>query len=168
MTKENKNIFGKNLSYYMLENDITRNTLCKDLGFKYMTVSDWINGKTYPRIDKIEALANYFGIQKSDLIEDKRHNKSLSKKETNILDNYRNSNDLGKEKIHTYSKDIVALYPALDFYSLSLEEKKSYISSLDIRYRAYGGTKSISGMDESEIDTLYQLLQVSGEIDGNR
>ena len=36
---------------------------------KYSTLSDWINGNKYPRIDKIEILANYFGIEKSDLIE---------------------------------------------------------------------------------------------------
>ena len=35
------------------------------------TFSDWINAKTYPRIDKIELLANYFGVLKSDLVEDK-------------------------------------------------------------------------------------------------
>ena len=32
-------------------------------------MSDWVNGKKFPRIDKIELLAQYFGIQKSDLIE---------------------------------------------------------------------------------------------------
>ena len=32
---------------------------------------DWVNAKTYPRIDKIELMANFFGIDKSDLIEDK-------------------------------------------------------------------------------------------------
>lgn len=36
------------------------------------TFSDWINAKTYPRIDKIELMANYFGIEKSDLVEDKK------------------------------------------------------------------------------------------------
>jgi transcriptional regulator with XRE-family HTH domain len=48
-----------------------RNDLVRDLGFKYPTLSDWINGKIYPRIDKIEILANYFGIEKSDLIEER-------------------------------------------------------------------------------------------------
>ena len=49
----------------------TRNTICDDLGFKYTTFTDWVNGNKYPRIDKIEILANYFGIKKSDLIEEK-------------------------------------------------------------------------------------------------
>ena len=49
--------------------------MCNDLGFVYSTFSDWLNGKKYPRIDKIEMMANYFGISKADLVE--RHtNKS--------------------------------------------------------------------------------------------
>lgn len=67
----NKEIFSGNLKFYMQKFDKTRNDICDDLGFKYTTFSDWVNGKKYPRIDKIEMLANYFGVEKSDLIEDK-------------------------------------------------------------------------------------------------
>lgn len=48
-----------------------RTDICNDLGFKYTTFTDWYNGNKYPRIDKIEILAKYFGVLKSDLIEDK-------------------------------------------------------------------------------------------------
>ena len=65
----NKEIFAKNLRRYMEEHEKTRRDLCDDLGFSYMIVSDWCNAKKYPRIDRIEKLANYFGIEKSDLIE---------------------------------------------------------------------------------------------------
>lgn len=65
----NKDIMATNIKYYMEKLDIDRNKLCSDLNLKYMTVSDWINAKTYPRIDKIEMLAQYFGINKSDLVE---------------------------------------------------------------------------------------------------
>lgn len=67
----NKEIFQKNLKYYMELNRKDRNDICRDLGFAYTTFSDWYNGKIYPRIDKIEMLANYFNIKKSDLIENK-------------------------------------------------------------------------------------------------
>lgn len=67
----NKEIFSGNLKFYMQKFDKTRNDICEDLGFKYTTFSDWVNGKKYPRIDRIEMLANYFGVEKSDLIEDK-------------------------------------------------------------------------------------------------
>ena len=67
----NKEIFSRNLKRLMNENNIDRNTLCKNLNFRYSTVSEWISAKKYPRIDKIEMLANYFNVKKSDLIEDR-------------------------------------------------------------------------------------------------
>lgn len=66
----NKATMGKNIQYYMDLFGMTRSDLCKALGFKYTTVTDWINGNRYPRIDKIEMMANYFGISKSDLVEE--------------------------------------------------------------------------------------------------
>lgn len=66
---DNKRIFANNLTYYMKINKIDRYKLCDDLGFNYSTVSEWLQAKKYPRIDKIEMIANYFHIKKSDLIE---------------------------------------------------------------------------------------------------
>lgn len=68
---DNKNIFAKNLQKYMDLNQKTRRDVCDALGFSYYTFTDWVKGKKYPRMDKVEMLANYFGILKSDLIEDK-------------------------------------------------------------------------------------------------
>lgn len=66
----NKEIMAKNIKRYMESHGVDRNKICADLGIKYTTFSDWINAKTYPRIDKIELIANYFGVSKSDLVED--------------------------------------------------------------------------------------------------
>lgn len=68
----NKEIFSRNLRELMEQAGKDRNRVCDDLGFKYSTFNDWYNGNKYPRIDKIEMLANYFGVMKSDLIEDKQ------------------------------------------------------------------------------------------------
>lgn len=72
----NKETMSKNIQYYMELNKKTRQDICDALGFKYSTLTDWINANTYPRIDKIEMLANYFGIEKSDLIEEMQPRKS--------------------------------------------------------------------------------------------
>lgn len=69
----NKKIMAKNIQYYMDLYNKTRNDICQDLGIKYTTFTDWIKANTYPRMDKIELMANYFNIEKSDLIEE--HNK---------------------------------------------------------------------------------------------
>lgn len=67
----NKEIFAKNLNYYMTENEKTRKDIGEALNISYYTVTDWATAKKYPRMDKVERLANYFGISKSDLIEEK-------------------------------------------------------------------------------------------------
>ena len=66
----NKITMSNNLKKYLKINNISRNQLSESLGISYSTISDWINGKAYPRIDKIEMMANYFGINKSDLVEE--------------------------------------------------------------------------------------------------
>lgn len=66
----NKEVMAKNISRFMKENNVDRKKLSDDLKVKYTTLSDWINAKTYPRIDKIELLADYFNITKADLVED--------------------------------------------------------------------------------------------------
>lgn len=73
----NKEIFAKNLKYYMDYYEKDRTKICDDLNIPYTTFTDWYNATTYPRIDKIELLANYFNIKKSDLIEDKYKNSNL-------------------------------------------------------------------------------------------
>ena len=71
-TEENKRIMARNIKRYMEQKGVTNQQLCDALDFKYTTFMDWIKGVTYPRIGKVEAMANYFGCEKSDLIEDKK------------------------------------------------------------------------------------------------
>lgn len=67
----NKEVFSKNLKYYIDKCGKDRRELAEIWGFPYSTVSEWVNGRKYPRIDRIEIMADYFGILKSDLIEEK-------------------------------------------------------------------------------------------------
>lgn len=66
---DSRRIFAENLTRLMRQNQKTQSDLVTDLNIKQTTLSDWINGKNFPRIGKIELLANYFNVQKSDLIE---------------------------------------------------------------------------------------------------
>lgn len=82
---DNKNIFASNLKRYMNLNNKSRKDVCEALGFSYFTFSDWVNGKKYPRMDKVEMLANYFGILKSDLIEEKTEEHREMQQKNDIL-----------------------------------------------------------------------------------
>lgn len=71
MAQWSKDIFAKNLRKYMERAGKSQKEMAEISGVSTATFSDWINAKKYPRIDKIEILADYFGILKSDLIEEK-------------------------------------------------------------------------------------------------
>ena len=66
---ELKEIMARNIRHYMSVHNVTATDVCKACGFKQNTFSDWVNAKTYPRIDKIEIMAWFFQIEKSWLIE---------------------------------------------------------------------------------------------------
>lgn len=84
---DNKNIFASNLKRYMKLHGKSRREIAETLGLSYFTFSDWVNGKKYPRMDKVEMLANYFGILKSDLIEEKtEEHKEMQKNNDTITD----------------------------------------------------------------------------------
>lgn len=67
----NKDIMSANINRLLEEKGKTRKEACEEMGIGYSTFTEWANGRKYPRIDKIEKMANYFGVLKSDLIESK-------------------------------------------------------------------------------------------------
>lgn len=84
-TTENKKIMARNIKKYMEKKGITNKQICADLDFKYTTFMDWKKGVTYPRIGKVEAMANYFGCEKSDLIENKPENFDETQKKADSI-----------------------------------------------------------------------------------
>lgn len=69
--KWSKKIFARNLRRYMELSGKNQKELAEIAGVTPPTFNEWINEKKFPRIDRIQRLADYFGILKSDLIEDK-------------------------------------------------------------------------------------------------
>lgn len=109
--EENKLIMARNIQRYMDQRGITRQQLCDALDIKYTTLRDWLKGFTYPRIGKVEAMANYFGCEKSDLIEDKKEkptdNDGLSEKRKALIDFAMSVPDDKAEMILRVMKSIV-------------------------------------------------------------
>ena len=110
----NKDILSKNLKKYIAKSGKDRRKIAEDLNLSYSTLTDWVNGNKYPRIDNIEKLADYFGISKSDLIEDfeaiKKDNEKLAtiivKLRTNkeLLDVVEKLLSLDKTKLESLSR----------------------------------------------------------------
>ena len=117
----NKAILSKNLRYYIEKSGKDRRVLAETWGFPYSTVTDWINGNKYPRIDRIEIMADYFGILKSDLIEEKTEEHREMQKKNDIISDV----VIRMQTDETFSAAVESLY--------KLDEKKllSILALLD-------------------------------------
>lgn len=67
----NKEAMAQNLKRLMDERNLTAKEFSKIMGYPYTTLLSWLKADNYPRIDKIEEMARYFGVLKSELIEEK-------------------------------------------------------------------------------------------------
>lgn len=72
--QKQKEIFAKNLQYWLKMKNKTQMDLMNDLKLSSSTVSDWCNAKKYPRMGTVQMLADYLGILKSDLVDEKTFN----------------------------------------------------------------------------------------------
>lgn len=71
---ENNNVrknLSESLQELMKERNIDQKELAEAIGVTQPTVSNWIQQTKYPRIKRIQQLADYFNVPKSRITEDK-------------------------------------------------------------------------------------------------
>ena len=90
--EKQKKIFSKNLSFYLEKSGKSQKEVAKAIGVIPQTFNTWCTGQSIPRMGSVQALADYFGIGKSDLIEDET---SLAYR----LSNLRKDHDLSQKKL---------------------------------------------------------------------
>ncbi|OZT77150.1 LexA family protein [Salinicoccus roseus] len=72
-----KGTVAKNLKRLLNLRRITQTDMARELDLKESTVSSWVNGTKYPRRDKIEMLADFFGVRPSDITDEKTDQSNL-------------------------------------------------------------------------------------------
>ena len=65
-----REIFKKNLNYYLSVSGKMQKDLAEYVGAKTTTVSGWTRGVSFPRADAMEKIAMFFGIPTSRLVSD--------------------------------------------------------------------------------------------------
>lgn len=94
----NKEIFSRNLKRHLDKSGKLQKEVAKAVGVSTGTFCDWVKGRAYPRMDKVQLLAEYFGIKMSDLVEDENvRTETVSDKEQLILDLFHKIPDKKKE-----------------------------------------------------------------------
>ena len=69
-----KKTLVNNLQHFLKRKGINQTDMARDLNFPETTVSNWMKAETYPRPDKIQLMADYFGVNRSDLTEKRATN----------------------------------------------------------------------------------------------
>ena len=80
--EEIRRTFSNNLKRYLEINDKQPVDIVNELKIPFSTVSNWINGLKLPRMGKVELLAAWLGIEKSDLLEEKKEDQYYLNPET--------------------------------------------------------------------------------------
>ena len=68
--KSARTIFSENLQRLMRNKNVDQKELAETIGVTQPTISNWIKEIKYPRIKRIQLLAGYFNVPKSELTEE--------------------------------------------------------------------------------------------------
>lgn len=113
---EQKRIFANNLNKYIALNQKQQTDVAKDLCINTTTLNMWCKGKSMPNVGKIQRLADYFGIGKSDLTDRKSEN-NINEEYADITMKIAQYDERFKKIIIEYSKLPVAKKELLcDFF----------------------------------------------------
>lgn len=66
---EMRRLFANRLRYYLNMNGYTQADMARYLKVSTATTAKWCTGVTIPRVDKIQSICNWLGIEKSDLLD---------------------------------------------------------------------------------------------------
>lgn len=72
MPEHARGTLARNLSELLARTGRTQADLIRELGLRQSTVSDWLSGKKYPRVDNLQLLADFFGVSRSALTEEQK------------------------------------------------------------------------------------------------
>lgn len=70
-TEKQKQIVAKNIKKLLDRKGKDQTVMAKELNFPETTVSNWMRAETYPRVDKLQLMADYFGVYRSDITEER-------------------------------------------------------------------------------------------------
>ena len=110
--EEQRKTFSKNLNHYLDSKNLTQIEVATRIGVSAQTFNTWCKGIALPRMGKIQKLADFFGINKSDLIDpptpEEPSEHALSNGEEFLIRCYRELNTEGQEKVLGYTEDLIS------------------------------------------------------------
>ena len=106
--REELELFSHNLNVYMNRYGYNQTTLANKIGVGITTVSDWVHGRKFPRIGKLDQLTELFHCKRSDLLEKYTTEESIANEETmnRLMAYFSRLNPEGCKKALEYFEDL--------------------------------------------------------------
>ena len=70
MPNDARKIFNNNLKRIMSIKNISQTDIANKTGFPLSTISSWYNGQSYPRVDKMQKLADVLEVSMKELTDE--------------------------------------------------------------------------------------------------
>ena len=70
--RELAKLVGLNITNLLILNNKTQKEMCDHFKWPYSTVSSWCNGTRLPRMDKVDKMCEYFGVSRSEILDDRK------------------------------------------------------------------------------------------------
>lgn len=99
--KESKIIFGQMIDYFRKQNNLTMEELGQKLGKATSSISRWVSGERYPKIEEIEQIAIFFNTDIYTLIFGFNYNEDSK---SDLLTVYNQLTDIRKHKVYSYAQ----------------------------------------------------------------
>ena len=96
---KSKIIFGQMIDYFRNENSLTMEELVRRLGKNKSSISRWISGERYPKIEEIEEIAKYFNTDVETLIF------GFNTKINDITSIYNQLTTTRQERVYNYAEE---------------------------------------------------------------
>lgn len=91
---DQKRIFSKNLNQLLDKTDKKQIDIAAAIGVSPQTFNTWVKGVAIPRMGKIQALADYFGVPKSDLVDEPHDEYYIDPRTAEIAQEIKDSREL--------------------------------------------------------------------------
>lgn len=101
--EELRGVFSRNLNNMLASSGKTQKDVAEALNILPTTFNTWCTGTALPRMGKLQLLADYFGVQKSELLEDASATSpapELTPDEEELLKAYRLLDLMDRGKVH--------------------------------------------------------------------
>ena len=96
--QKEKIIFSNNLKRLVANSNLSQREIAKRIKVSQQTFNTWMQGIAIPRMSKIQLLADFFAIEKSDLIEEKSNivseNRDISIMVDDLMNNLNSTQSL--------------------------------------------------------------------------